>query len=408
MTSKKFFLTTLIAVGIFLSSIAFGQSTSKQMSKKEKLEDFDTLYKEFQECYPYFGVNLRLNGIDWLSNYKKYKKKIRKTKNDKDFYLALVSILNDLNNDHTDTYPTVIFPYFYSAYKELSEQDKSIVPFVKELEKTDTVKTQRWASINQEIIDNQNKGVTESINNELQTQPNITIEHLANKGIAIIKIRSFSYDLLESDTQTLIDFFSNLDDYQNLVIDIQGNDGGTTEYWSEYIVPYLINDTLAYHYYLSFKFSDKLKTFKPSYFERPIDKENVKLPNLPSELLEDKWGFTLIDQVIIPKRDVKTFEGKIYLLVDGTVFSSAEALAVMFKITKLGLVVGDRTNGDGIGTDPLLLTLPNSGIVIRYTGEMGLNSDGSANEESKTVPDIKIDASSEKERLEKLIKMIKQ
>lgn len=74
----------------------------------------------------------------------------------------------------------------------------------------------------------------------------------------------------------------------------------------------------------------------------------------------------------------------------------------------MGKVVGERTNGDGVGTDPLLLTLPNSGIVIRFTGEMGLNPDGSANEEMKTIPDVLIKANSGEERLKQLLLQIKE
>lgn len=34
--------------------------------------------------------------------------------------------------------------------------------------------------------------------------------------------------------------------------------------------------------------------------------------------------------------------------------------------------------------------LPNSGYIFRFTGEMGLTSDGTCNEEFKTEPDIKV------------------
>ena len=102
-----------------------------------------------------------------------------------------------------------------------------------------------------------------------------------------------------------------------------------------------------------------------------------------------------------------TFAVETHLLVDDIVFSSAETLAYFCKSTKFATVVGEKTNGDGVGTDPLLLTLPKSGIVIRFTGEMGLNPDGSANDESKTVPDLIIKASSKKERVIKLLNYIR-
>ena len=97
------------------------------------------------------------------------------------------------------------------------------------------------------------------------------------------------------------------------------------------------------------------------------------------------------ENIIRAKKKIrKAFNGKIYLLVDGEVFSSSETFAYFSKATKFATIIGERTGGDGIGTDPLITTLPNSGISIRYTGEMGLNIDGSANEEMRTKPDFEI------------------
>ena len=91
----------------------------------------------------------------------------------------------------------------------------------------------------------------------------------------------------------------------------------------------------------------------------------------------------------------------IYLLVDGVVYSSSEAFVVFCKATQFAKLAGRQTGGDGIGQDPFILTLP-SGIVIRYTGEMGLNPDGSSNEEKGTQPDIFLSAETPNERLEQL------
>ncbi|MEM9857720.1 MAG: S41 family peptidase [Bacteroidota bacterium] len=95
-----------------------------------------------------------------------------------------------------------------------------------------------------------------------------------------------------------------------------------------------------------------------------------------------------------------------YLLVNHNVYSSSELLAYFFKATSFGKVVGEQTGGDGIGTDPIILALPNSGIIIRFTGEMGLNPNGSANEEKKTVPDIWLETTSRSEARRLLLERI--
>lgn len=82
------------------------------------------------------------------------------------------------------------------------------------------------------------------------------------------------------------------------------------------------------------------------------------------------------------------FKGRIFLLVDDKVYSSAESFAAFAKAAKWATLVGTRTGGDGIGIDPALVSLPNSGLIVRFPLEMGLNPDGSANEEFATAPDI--------------------
>ncbi|MCT4629484.1 S41 family peptidase [Winogradskyella sp.] len=109
--------------------------------------------------------------------------------------------------------------------------------------------------------------------------------------------------------------------------------------------------------------------------------------------------------VITPSTN-KAYSGKIYLLVDEAVFSSSEALAFFCKATNFATVVGETTSGNGVGTDPLLITLHHSGVVIRFTREMGLNLDGSANEKTKTEPDVLIKASNKIERRNILLKQI--
>lgn len=79
--------------------------------------------------------------------------------------------------------------------------------------------------------------------------------------------------------------------------------------------------------------------------------------------------------------------GKLWLLVSGKVFSSSELAASFAKDTGLFTLAGDRTGGGGLSSDPLPYVLQNSGLVIRYTMELGLTPDGANNQEHGTVPD---------------------
>jgi C-terminal processing protease CtpA/Prc len=90
------------------------------------------------------------------------------------------------------------------------------------------------------------------------------------------------------------------------------------------------------------------------------------------------------------------FTGKIYVLVDRANYSSAEKFCVFCKATEWATLIGEETGGDGIGFDPIFISLPNSGLLVRFPAGMGLNPSGRANEEYHTMPDIKTGSPLEK------------
>jgi C-terminal processing protease CtpA/Prc len=398
-------------ISILTTLLFFNNAISQTLTQEEKVADFNYLYVELEKSYPYFEVNKRMNNIDWLSKKEQYTQKIIESETDKAFFIAITSILNELNNDHTDTYPTVIYKYFYDGYKRASIQDSTYLPYVKELEKTDTIRTKYWAEINNAIYKERNASKSKDASHQeldKQVNDNIVVDFNDSLSVAVIRIQSFSYDYIERDSQILKQFFKKAHTYKNLVIDIQGNNGGATEYWMDYMIPYLINEPITFSMTYGFKKSDRLKAFKPTYFEGNIEYRDINLPKMPEELKNGDYMFRKSEQLINPNQSSKKYTGKIYLLVDNVVFSSAETLAYFCKMTKFATVVGEKTNGDGVGTDPLLLTLPKSGIVIRFTGEMGLNPDGSANDETKTIPDILLKETDKKGSVLALLNIIRE
>lgn len=399
-----------LILNLLLTCSLFAQTEFRQLSQSEKLEDFNYLYKELEAAYPYFGINKRVFKTDWLANKDKYINSIKETTDNKSFFKVFNGILNDLNNGHTDAYPTIIYSYFYDAYQYGVSQDSMYLIYVKELEKSDTLRTAYWKEINRALFFPELEKDAAETNEpqEEEVKPdNVETWFVDSLSTAIIHVRSFSYDYVEEDAEILQRFFDTVYNYKNLIIDIQGNDGGSTEYWMENMIPYMIDEAISYPLVYGFKNCERLKKFKPYYFENTIPYEAIGLPNMPEELKGGSYLFRKDSITIDPITDNKGYSGKTYLLVDNEVYSSSEALAYFCKATNFATVAGEKTSGDGVGTDPLLLTLPNSGIVIRFTGEMGLNPDGSANDETKTVPDLIIKAANKKERRGKLLNYIK-
>lgn len=56
----------------------------------------------------------------------------------------------------------------------------------------------------------------------------------------------------------------------------------------------------------------------------------------------------------------------------------------------MATLVGERTGEDGIGSDPILIDLPNTGYILRFSKEMGVTEKGSINELDYTEPYVAV------------------
>ena len=121
---------------------------------------------------------------------------------------------------------------------------------------------------------------------------------------------------------------------------------------------------------------------------KPIESlKALKLENAKPEVFTEFDVYTENSYSVQPSQS-GGFKGKIYLLVDSSVYSSSESFANFSKNTGFATLVGSKTGGDGIGRDPMLFALPNSGLVLRYSSTYGIDQTGAANEEVQTEPDI--------------------
>lgn len=381
-------------VALFVISISAHAQNPIQLSTAEKLADFDSLYYQLKGAFPYFEVNKRLHKIDWLGNYAIYKTRIENTLNDKQYLAQLDTIMNELNCGHADLLPTNYYSYFFSRYKMASIIYKPYRIHVRELKKNNAKqKNKYWTEVCKELYPKKKIGGKLSDSDETE---NIYIETIEEKSLAVIHIKSFLHEYIKTDKKALLKFYEQLNNYENLIINIQGNTGGDTRYWQQNIVPYISNTTLNYSSYTAFKDNAEFYNFAGQLEGMPID--SVPLYNMPEELYEDDYLFKKSSWSLHPNKKSIHYRGKIYVLADHNVYSSSEAFANFCVNTGFAKVVGETTGGDGVGSDPFLFTLPISGIVVRYPGLMGLNADGSSNEETGTIPEISIEGNTAEER----------
>lgn len=378
------FISTFVACGSKVD-------TSTSLTEEQKIEDFNYLYKTIEENYPFLETNKRLNNVDWLSKKEEYLQRVKNTNSDIEFLITLNSILSELNNGHTHMITNSC------QFRDLREiysmnkgwQKKVQLPVLnnkKALARYNINKNEKIQVLNQEKNEN-----TEGIKNA-------STKEIVEGKIGYIYIpQMISYYNIGNDIELIDEYLNNIKEYQALIIDIRGNGGGDSYYWISYLVPKLIDKVYENTTYSFWKdgevINNYLKKSKVKYstgFGEVKDLDTTKLVNLPVEVKEDFKYYSKNTMEISPSEDSIKFKGNIYMLVDKGVYSSSEAFASFAKQTGFATLIGERTGGDGIGSDPLLHMLPNSGYIFRFSKDMGTTADGTSNEEFKTEPDYEI------------------
>lgn len=312
--------------------------------------------------------------------------------------IPLGSILKKIDSTDIDEYIKDLNGKDYLTYdyirKKLYKYPLMFMDYGNKPEKTFTVETQDGKTIEKTI---EYRKLSEYLPLENTSQnENVHTKILVKNTAAYVKINSMNMMTMKDDDKIILDFLKNVHDYPYLIIDIRGNGGGGDNYWMYNLVGHLINSYTPRTNYLAFRNGEYIKPFideKLFFSNKP--REIKYLPpnkNYPQELFKDFDKFIETTYEVPPSNTVG-FKGKILLLVDGCVYSSSESFAAFAKSTKWATLIGTTTGGDGIGYDPVIFSLPNSGLLIRFPCVMGLNPDGSANEETHTKPDIVIEQS---------------
>ena len=353
---------------------------SKQLTKEEKIEDFEYMFKTIEEAYPFLEVNKRVNNVDWIANKEEYLEKIKNTKNDKEFIEAITQILSELNNDHTHLINSKeLYDFFKSGYNQTGLYDFF----------DDEKVLSRYNSM---------EGNTQNTK-EPMVKKDVIVRDVIDKKIVYIYLPQM-YDVygeitekdIESDMKIIGDYINKLEDYKALIIDIRGNSGGDDMYWRS-IVSKVASDDIESKGYLAFRSDNKI-------MKDYIDKREIRvdsIDNLPKELLENAPKDIMTDfsefmesTVVIESDNKSKFKGNIYLLVDDAVYSSSESFSIFCKDSGFATLIGEKTGGDGGGIDPILFDLENSGLIIRMASDMYLTGQGICNEEFKTKPDYEV------------------
>ena len=355
--------------------------TENILSTKAKLEDFNYIYELLKNDYPFFEVNERIYGVDWLGNKDFYEEIIRTTKNDAEFLVAMYEILDELNNPHTNICEGVGFTYLYTYYYN-DYNPYGLFEY--------------FDAFNNPVVLERYNPTTENFapdNASPIIQENYKLD-IINDNSIYIKINEMApYDQATSEVQIIKDFIEENSKSEKLIIDIRGNYGGNDGYWQE-IVRFLIDEMVEVKYPTLFK-EDIRGEYDMFYIENLTPIGEIK-PDLLERTVKDinncKYYKTQSVR-LFPAQDRNIdFNGKIYWLIDKEVFSSSEEFASFAKDSGFATLIGETTIGDRVFEHIPIDYLPNSGLVFRYSREMGINIDGTINMETRTIPHMEVDA----------------
>lgn len=420
MMKKKILITLLIILGILFIGLAFitvDGKNYKNFSQEEKLEDFDYLWGELKRSYPFFGVAER-SGIDIDTVYATCKENIINSRSDTEFVRELSYFLKDLGgNGHLSVvnptfYNNVVIPTNIEAKKTLVDAKyQKMIPWIETSSDPSVQEAYSYFVPYKERF-TVNKYMKKDNKDDVSIddptiEENISFEIIRQDEIAYMRIDFFDFNALKSEKETLYNFYKEIEEYPNLIIDIRENRGGSDLYWKNLIVAPNINHELAYNRFSMFKLSDVNKPYidakADQYHVAPIEQLSIRT-DVNENDMNEMSHYLMERSNVLPESKSKLFGGKIWVLTSEKVYSSSENFVMFCKNTGFATLVGTTTGGDGGTMDPVYFTLPNTGLLVRYSMLLGLNSDGSSNEEFGTTPDFMTSTSAE--ALDKCIELI--
>lgn len=206
----------MIVLLISLFTVGCSNTSTNTLSEEKKLADFEQLYNEVKEGYPFLEVNKRLNNVDWLSKKEAFKKKIINTSSDQEFADELNNVMGELNNNHTSIIDN---KDQFNEIKEIYEKFG-------------------WYNFFDDLnVNNMYDSLKSEKNSAGDNFQAIELKDLVKNKIGYISIPQMNSanGSIDDDMKRIESYLNKINDYKSLVIDIRGNYGGTDEYWIELV-----------------------------------------------------------------------------------------------------------------------------------------------------------------------------
>lgn len=205
--------------------------------------------------------------------------------------------------------------------------------------------------------------------------------YFKEKGIFYAKVPMMKEELGDSVKQKLEAIILK-NKVNSIVIDIRGNGGGSDNTYSRFLKS-VVQDTLKLNIVVGRNFSP----YNQEYFKINRDSverrqshtfkvDNPTLKGIEMYYIKQSYSFVVPEKVKLP------FTGKIYILQDRYIYSSASNLSSLANNSEQLISIGQTPDlFGGLQTNPIVMMLPYSKLIFRVEPQIDLTN-------IKTVSDI--------------------
>ena len=336
--------------------------------------DYELAWQALEEDYPYLDY-LRGKGVNVDMIRERFAEQVKDIRDVDDFARLLDRVFKGLGNTaHLDLVSRPFFALMYNSY--VLNPDPFHAP---------------WADTMREAAQAGYYAVPDETNSEeydgLDHRPPVGVMYYKEYRTLCITMEIFLDTLVERDRDVIWQAVARYPEAEHIVFDITRNSGGSDRYWMQNIVaPF--GDDYSVDARLYFKDSPRNRLILDGLTEScPIAEAENPAPWAEQYGLDRYFTMTME----VEGQPKVQSDAKRWVLVSGVVYSASEQFTQFCKATGWATVIGKQTGGDGIGFDPILVLLPDSGLLFRFSNTAGETADGRMSIEG-TTPDVELQA----------------
>ena len=363
---------------------ADSEPTKTEFTKEELLADYDGLWEMLKEDYLYFPL-LESQGVNIASLKISARQQLENRITDfNGFYYLLNNMFGKMQ---FFAHLSVVDPEILDVYqKYLGTDDSPGNGWQKSLQNPQTQTIYDYLKSTWKDTPAITNDVT---NNYRKVDASYDAPH---KAVTFV-VTSFNDAVLERDRDFISDYLTSLGDVEieHIIFDISGNSGGNDLYWQNNIVaPF--GGTYEWSNYLYLRDTELTRSYFFDDFN-PLPVSSVTDHTLPSFVRELELTHVIQDRSQLISEAVlgeNALTAKRWVIIDNRVYSSADSFTAFCKATGWATLVGQTTLGDGQGVSPVLIALPNTGLLVRFSALAAETPDGTLNAITGIEPDIPV------------------